>query len=547
VQPEKYDCVGPSFAVVIGNCASAWDRGAWNDETMKSTRKLISLLAALTLAGCAYFGGEEDGAYSHASAERVFVVGFSDIQQIYIDEPVMHDLVVAGLKGLRKIEPDLDVEYEKANLRLLIGNKTVVTTRVAKAGDAAAWAKAIVRMLDEMREISKPLGAATSEDIYQAVFAGAVRKLDPYTRYASAAKARENRAKRGGFGGIGLIIEAHEDGARIKAVSRGKPGDKAGVVVGDRIVAIGEVALTGYTLRQVVRLLRGPVGTEVALTLRRGEKGEPFVVTLTRARIINNTVFYARRGDVGYIRVSGFNQATSKRVLSAVQRARKDVGKNIRGLIIDMRGNPGGLLDQAVAMADLFLRSGQIISTRGRHPNSLQLFDAKGSDVFEGLPIAVLVDGASASAAEIVASALQDQGRAVIVGTRSFGKGTVQTVLRLPNDGELVLTWARIHAPSGYVLHRLGVLPTVCTSNAEDATSALDTLIGKAADILRRNLSARRAADHQDKSDQESIKALCPWQPREDKDFDLEVAEKLLGKRDLYDKALAYARPEAGS
>ena len=225
--------------------------------------------------------------------------------------------------------------------------------------------------------------------------------------------------------------------------------------------------------------------------------------------------------------MTGFNQGTAAELKKTVDRAHREIGPGLKGLVIDLRGNPGGLLDQAVDAADLFIVGGRISTTRGRHPDSFQLFDATKGDIGDGVPIAVLVNGASASAAEVLAAALQDQGRAVLVGSGSFGKGTVQTVLRMPNDGELILTWARLLAPSGYILNKLGVLPTLCTSNAKDAEHVLaDSLKDGVAD---RQIALRRGADSANAEMRETIRKFCPWRPRDGGDVDIGDAGDLAG------------------
>ena len=294
-------------------------------------------------------------------------------------------------------------------------------------------------------------------------------------------------------------------------------------------------------------MLRGPVGETVALTIRRDALGEPLEISVRRERIVLQTVYLSRDKDFAHIRVTGFNQETSHELRAAAETAHRDLGSRLRGLIIDMRGNPGGLLDQAVEIADLFLAHGAILRTRGRHPRSQQFFDANSESIAKGLPIAVLMDGASASAAEIVASALQDQGRAIVVGASSFGKGTVQQVLRLPNDGELILTWARMHAPSGYVLHKLGVLPTICSGKLQRGSGNIEEMLDKISVQIRQDFRARRNADNAGEEAQAAIKALCPWQPQEGGDFDLEIAERVLERRPLYNKMLAQARTGTGS
>jgi len=195
-----------------------------------------------------------------------------------------------------------------------------------------------------------------------------------------------------------------------------------------------------------------------------------------------------------------------------------------------MRGNPGGLLDQSVSVAGLFMSNGRIVSTRGRNPGSLQIFDAASSDIAGGLPMVVLINGGSASAAEIVAAALQDSGRAIVVGSASFGKGTVQTVLRLPNDGELTLTWARLITPAGYILHEHGVVPNVCTSGVSDDEQSIATVISQSAAI---NAGALRPRVTLDEPGWLRLRGTCPTQSG-DHEIEVETAKRLLVDPSLY-------------
>ncbi|MBI2979125.1 MAG: hypothetical protein HYY38_09990, partial [Rhodospirillales bacterium] len=212
-------------------------------------------------------------------------------------------------------------------------------------------------------------------------------------------------------------------------------------------------------------------------------------------------------------------------------------GDGMKGVILDLRGNPGGLLKQSVKVADLLLTQGQIISTRGRHADSIHYYEAGGRDLAFGMPVIVLVDGKSASAAEIVAAALQDRERAVVIGTSSFGKGSVQTVIRLPNDGEITLTWSRLYAPSGYLLHGLGVLPAICTSGVkEDARSVIRARMAQRAKT-EEALNAWRLSSAFDDAKRGKLRESCPSQRRQD-DLEIEMARQLLGDQALYAEAL---------
>lgn len=510
----------------------------------------LSLLLVLIASGCTRaLVAEDENRFNRAKAAKVLDAGFTYIQDIYIDKPDIGNLAMTGLNGLRRIEPAFAVVRgeDKKTLSLLVDGKTEHTAQLSPSDDAADWAKLATRVIEVARKSSPILRKASAEQIYAAIFENMSHQLDDYTRYSTAEAAREERAKRDGFGGIGAAIGAHADGAVIESVKAGQPAADAGLLAGDRILAVGDQPISGLSARRIVGLLRGPVETKVDLTIRRDARAEPFSVSVTRAYIVEQTVFLKMHGEFALIRVTGFNQDTLREMREAAQDARRETPSNRGGMIIDLRGNPGGLLDQAVDIADLFLESGAILRTRGRHPRSFQFFDADTDSIAKGVPIAILLDGASASAAEIVASALQDHGRAIVVGASSFGKGTVQQVLRLPNSGELILTWARMHAPSGYILHRLGVLPTICTSRMRDSSGAVAALTQDNGDGIKRDFLARRSANQASESQLKKVKKLCPWQPHEGEDLDLDVAETVLKKRALYEKFLAFAKPPTGS
>lgn len=260
-------------------------------------------------------------------------------------------------------------------------------------------------------------------------------------------------------------------------------------------------------------------------------------MAISRALIVTPTVELSRRGDVAVIKLSGFNQGTARGMARALDQAEKDIGADLKGVVLDMRDNPGGLLDQAISVADLFLSSGRIVSTKGRHAHSMQVYDATGQDRSFKLPMVVLVNGRSASAAEIVAAALQDDSRAVIVGSNSYGKGTVQNLSPLPNDGELVLTWSYYHAPSGYSLHNLGVLPNVCTSGFRGTPEeALDRSNPEWA-RLPLLMAAWRASAPTEGAKLDTMRANCP-RSNEVRELELDVAFRLIHDQALYGRAL---------
>jgi carboxyl-terminal processing protease len=318
------------------------------------------------------------------------------------------------------------------------------------------------------------------------------------------------------------------------------PAERMGLKNDDLIEAIDGEPTKELNQQDVVDKLRGPIDSRVDITVKRAEVKDPFVVSITRAHVVPETVSYRREGDVGYFRIYSFNSETAESLKRAVSDAEQEIGPRLKGLIIDLRDNPGGLLNQSVAVSNLFLTEGRVVSTHGRHPDSHQYFEASGEDITSGKPIVVLVDGNSASAAEIVAAALQDNRRAVVVGSNTYGKGTVQTVLPLPNQGEITLTWARFHAPSGYTLHHLGVLPSVCTSLYRSADEVMRDLRNGQLPLVPTD--RRNAVRPTDTKALEALRKTCPARQQEDP-IDLEVALRLVSTPDMFASAVHLAEP----
>jgi len=497
----------------------------------------LSFWAALTvttaLTGCTTV---EESAYipTETESEEMLWTGLADIQEIYIEKPVLSELAVAGLEGLQQIDPDVRVETKDNVLKLRLHGDVAGMANIPPEDNPYAWALTLSHLLQSGRRTSDKLRNAGTERIYTAVFDNVARQLDPYSRYSSAEEARDNRASRDGFGGIGVTLVPHAEGAVISAITSGLPADKAGLRRGDRIVAIDGQSLTKFSIQKIVRLLQGPVGRNVQLSVLRDANPKAIVVAVPRAHITPETVEYERNGDIAVLKISHFNAETASGVAQAVDQAKDEIGAHLRGIILDLRDNPGGLLYQSVKVADLFIDAGRIISTAGRHRDSIQLFDATPGDIAKGLPIAVLINGGTASAAEILAAALQDNDRAIIVGSRSYGKGSVQTVLRMPNNGELILTWARILAPSGYRLSGMGVIPTICTVGMVDTSNVLHQAFAENGAFWRRLIKLRREFDTVDVVQQQSVRNYCIDKQDERDALDIAVAKQLLSGQKRY-------------
>jgi carboxyl-terminal processing protease len=299
---------------------------------------------------------------------------------------------------------------------------------------------------------------------------GMVSSLDPHSSYMDAKAFADMQVQtKGEFGGLGIEVTMEDGLVKVISPIDDTPAAKAGIKTGDFIAAINSTPIQGMALNDAIDKMRGPSGSKVSLTVVRPGTKKPFDVTLTRAVIRVDSVKYHREGDVGYIRISAFNERTDSGLEKAVHDLRAQIGGGLKGYVIDLRNDPGGLLDQAIAVSDDFLSSGEIVSTRGRHPDDTQRYNAKSGDITDGKPVVVLVNGGTASASEIVAGALQDHKRATVVGMTSFGKGSVQTIIPLgEGGGALRLTTAKYYTPSGHSIQAMGIIPDVTVSQGDE-------------------------------------------------------------------------------
>ncbi|WP_416883756.1 S41 family peptidase [Marivita sp.] len=301
-------------------------------------------------------------------------------------------------------------------------------------------------------------------DLIEAAIDGMLTSLDPHSSYLSPDDAADMRVQtRGEFGGLGIEVTQEEGFVKVVSPIDGTPAEEAGIEAGDFITHVDGASVLGLTLDEAVDMMRGPVGSEIIITVVREGEAEPFDVSIIRDTIKLTAVRTRLQGDAVVLRVTTFNDQTYANLEEGLAEQVEAAGgmDNVEGIVLDLRNNPGGLLNQAIRVSDAFLEKGEIVSTRGRNPEDGDRYNATPGDLAQGKPIVVLINGGSASASEIVAGALQDHRRAIVVGTKSFGKGSVQTVMPLRGDGAMRLTTARYYTPSGRSIQALGVSPDI--------------------------------------------------------------------------------------
>jgi carboxyl-terminal processing protease len=465
-------------------------------------RAAAILLAAALVASCAT-STEAPQAQARGPAvaadvniERVVLQAYRAIGDRHLFEPNFRTLSAETYRGFASADPALSLETSDSTFTVRRDGKEVISKATpGDATDGRAWGGMLAELLAGSMDSSSVLRDSDRQTLIRQAMAATTKQLDRNSRYADPEEARDNRFQRDGGGGVGVTVERTDDKKiMVRGVQDGSPAAKAGLQVGDQILAIDGENMVDRPLADIVRHLRG---------------------------------------DVALILLTGFNSATTDNLRSAIDRARAEIGRDLAGLIIDMRSNRGGLLDQAQAVAEVFVGEGTIFSTQGRHPDSRRTYRSNNPRKVADLPVVVLMNGGSASAAEIVAAALQDRGRAVVVGATSYGKGTVQTVVRLPNEGELILTWSRLQAPSGYTWNELGVLPSICTAKVGDVGQLGATSV----DSNQASLMRWHAMRNPTPQEVTELRKICP--PTDNSpERDIEIASRLLRDRALYARAV---------
>ena len=402
-----------------------------------------------------------------------------------------------------------------AALTLMVTQPRLVP--IAFGSSAKAAAADTYRQLDLFGDVFERVRADYVEKpddskLIESAINGMLAGLDQHSSYMEPKAFRDMQVQtRGEFGGLGIEVTMEDGLIKVVAPIDETPAAKAGVMANDIITKLDEEQVQGLTLNQAVEKMRGPVNTKIKLTIMRKGQDKPVEVTITRDIIRVRAVRSRQEEDVGYIRVSQFNEQTTENLKKAITDLQSQIpADKLKGYVLDLRNNPGGLLDQAISVSDAFLERGEIVSTRGRNAEETQRFSARPGDLIKGKPVIVLINGGSASASEIVAGALQDHKRATLIGTRSFGKGSVQTIIPLgAGNGALRLTTARYFTPSGKSIQAKGIVPDIeVLQDVPDELKARTDTKGESS--LRGHLKA-------DGDEQTGSQSYVPPDPKNDK------------------------------
>jgi carboxyl-terminal processing protease len=390
----------------------------------------------------------------------------------------------------------------------------VLSTQVAGPLLAQEEARnaSVYQQLDLFGDVFERIRSNYVEDVdegalIEAAINGMLTSLDPHSSYLPPRDFDSMQVQtRGEFGGLGIEVTQEDGFVRVITPMDDTPAMEAGVEAGDFITHVDGEALLGLTLEQAVDLMRGPVGSEIVITVVREGADEPFEISIIRDRIRLTAVRSRLEGNTAILRISTFNDQTYPNLRDGLEEMIEEVGglENLNGVIIDLRNNAGGLLSEAISVTDAFIEQGEIVSTRGREPQDGDRFNATPGDMIEGLPMVVLVNGGSASASEIVAGAMQDHRRAVIVGTNTFGKGSVQSVMPLPGNGAMRLTTSLYYTPSGRSIQALGVAPDILVEQREPIEMSEE----EEESVFRRNEASLRGALENSTLSEDQIRLL---------------------------------------
>jgi carboxyl-terminal processing protease len=508
-------------------------------SAVRLSKLVIGAACLLLVAACASELKFESTTYEYESANKLFGEALTHLADNYIDPIDLRLISVAGVNGLTEFDPSVRAAAGiDGSYLVYAGGVQPAHFKAPSDRDARAWASLLAEATSIARERSETLREMKPDALYTAVMNGITKTLDGYSRYEPPKRANESRARREGYGGIGVTIRDIEGKTVIQEVMPKSPAERIGLQAKDVITHANSIPFVTLEREDRAEQLRGPIGQSVAVSIKR-EGVPPFTVRIEREEIIPTTVYFENDKGLARFRITAFSRNTADSLTEEIAKAERSTG-GLNGIVLDLRGNPGGYLTQAVNIADLFLESGVVVATHGRHPSSSSSYKARAGTLAAGKPVILLIDGGSASASELLAAALVDAGRAAAVGSTSYGKGSIQNLEPLANGGELIITWSRMHAPSGYLLDGLGVRPTVCTAEAANQ-DANDVIRASRQDVQSAKLWRAYKTPH--KPSATRLRATCP-KVEAGGDLDISVARALLENRQAYKAALSPAGDE---
>lgn len=503
------------------------------------TRAGVILLLLLTVSARAQTGPDT---FDPRVVTSVYVEALAFMEPRVLEQTPVSRMTIWGLRGLTALDPELSATVADGRVKLAQRGRPVFETSVPRDENPVAWANTAAAVAVAAEGLSPAVRRAGAVGLIQSFFDELFNHLDPYSRYVGPTAADEDRQKREGRAGLGIGVVARGGAIVVQTIIRDGPGEAMGLRVGDAILFIDRKSVRGMDARAVLNLLEGEEDTAVQVTWR-GRDGRVREASTAREMVPPETVFAENIGNILVVRVTGFSRTTDTHLMT-VLRDSFSGGRPVDGIIVDLRGNRGGLLRQAVSAADILLPPGVVAITAGRAPEANHVWQSYADELGEDVPVVVIVDGRTASAAEILAAALADRGRAVVIGSATLGKGLVQTIDPLPDGGELFISWSRVLAPLGWPIHGLGLLPQVCTSRGGDSVRRqLDALAGRRLLMANDLIAHRQARAPLPQARMQALRGACP--PAEGRESDVDTARQLIVNPVAYQSALLPRMPVA--
>lgn len=469
---------------------------------------------------------------------NIIATALTFLQPRTLDEHSIKEFCLWGLNGLNAIDPSFSIKEENNQLNLYKAQKLIYSTPIPLTKDKdniKLWSQNVVNIWHHAWENSTTIQSVGTQGVIQAFFDELFDHMDPYSRYVAPSSATTDRdARDGGDASAGISLIKQGNFFIISSINPNGPSWDTGLMSGQRLYAVNGKKTSKESIDTVSQWLKGAEGSTLSLTVGSAKSKKVKTIHIKRESVPPATVFAFTSDNIVMLKVTSFSTDTAEEISQYLDQATQDM--KIKGLIIDLRGNRGGVLQQAITSAALLLDNGIAATTQGRFEDANHIWAVQGGDLTQGIPIVILVDGHTASAAEILAASLSDHKRAVVIGSTTLGKGLVQTIAQLPDGGELFVTWSRVLAPLGWPLQGLGVMPQICTSRGEQfVKKQLDALKTPLSFYKNNVIASRKARPPLDGKTIQTIRSACP--AALGTDTDLNIANMLILKPALYKQA----------